>query len=84
MSERFQQNSLPGLLTIWSKDMKYLIAIIAPPISVLLCGKYIQALLNFLLTLFLIVPGIIHALLVVHEHYADKRANRLAGALGGK
>ncbi len=57
--------------------MRYLIAIILPPVAVLFCGKPIQALLNLLLTLLLYIPGLIHALLVVNDYYADKRAQRV-------
>jgi uncharacterized membrane protein YqaE (UPF0057 family) len=56
--------------------MRYLIAIILPPVAVLFCGKPIQALLNLLLTLFFYIPGLVHALLVVHDYYADKRMQR--------
>ncbi|UHA75852.1 YqaE/Pmp3 family membrane protein [Paenibacillus sp. 481] len=51
----------------------YLLAILLPPVAVLFCGKPIQALLNFLLTLCFIIPGMIHAFLVVSEHKANKR-----------
>ena len=57
--------------------MLYLIAIFVPPLAVLLAGKPFQALINLLLTLLLYVPGLLHALLVVHNHYADKRAARV-------
>jgi uncharacterized membrane protein YqaE (UPF0057 family) len=56
--------------------MRYLIAIILPPVAVLFCGKPIQALLNLVLTLFFYIPGLVHALLVVHDYYADKRMQR--------
>jgi len=55
----------------------YLLAILLPPLAVLLCGKPFQALLNCLLTLMLWVPGIIHAILVVNGHHADKRNDKL-------
>ena len=58
--------------------MLYLIAILLPPLAVLLAGKPFQAILNLLLTLLLYVPGLLHALLVVHNHYADRRAARIA------
>lgn len=61
--------------------MLYLIAILLPPLAVLLAGKPFQAILNLLLTLLLYVPGLLHALLVVHNHYADRRAARLADEL---
>lgn len=57
--------------------MLYLIAILLPPLAVLLCGKPIQALLNCLLTLLLWVPGVVHAMLVVSSHHADKRNEKL-------
>ncbi|MFS0763952.1 MULTISPECIES: YqaE/Pmp3 family membrane protein [Peribacillus] len=53
--------------------MLYLIAIIFPPLAVLLAGKPVQSVLNLVLTLFFYVPGLIHALLVVHDKKADKR-----------
>ena len=37
----------------------YLLAILLPPVAVLLCGKPIQAVLNFFLTLCFWVPGAI-------------------------
>lgn len=58
--------------------MLYLIAILLPPLAVLLAGKPFQAILNLLLTLLLYVPGLLHAILVVHNHYADRRTARLA------
>lgn len=58
--------------------MLYLIAILLPPLAVLLAGKPVQAVLNFFLTLAFWVPGVIHAILVVNEHKADKRAERIA------
>lgn len=36
----------------------YFIAVLFPPLAVLLCGKPVQALLNCVLTLFLWIPGI--------------------------
>jgi len=56
----------------------YLIAIIFPPLAVLLAGKPIQAVLNLVLTLFFYVPGLIHAILVVHDKKADKRMKQQA------
>ncbi|MES9736579.1 YqaE/Pmp3 family membrane protein [Peribacillus frigoritolerans] len=58
--------------------MLYLIAIIFPPLAVLLAGKPIQAVLNLVLTLFFYVPGLIHAILVVHDKKADKRMKQHA------
>ena len=58
----------------------YLLAILLPPVAVLLAGKPVQAVINLLLTLLLWVPGVIHALMVVSEKKADKRAQRLSEA----
>jgi uncharacterized membrane protein YqaE (UPF0057 family) len=59
----------------------YLIAILFPPLAVLLVGKPIQAVLNLILTLFFYVPGLIHAILVVHDKQADKRMKRQAALI---
>lgn len=53
--------------------MMYLLAIFLPPVAVLFCGKPIQAIINFILTLIFWVPGVIHAILVVHDKKADRR-----------
>jgi len=63
--------------------VRYFFAIVLPPLAVLLCGKPIQFLLNILLTLLGWIPGVVHAILVVHEHLADKRAQRIIKAKGG-
>lgn len=51
----------------------YLIAVVFPPLAVLLTGRPFQALLNLGLTMFFWVPGVIHAIMVVNENKADKR-----------
>jgi len=43
-------------------------------LAVLLVGKPIQAVLNFILWLIFWIPGTIHAILVINEYKADKRA----------
>lgn len=63
--------------------MLYLLAVILPPVAVLFVGKPIQALLNLILTLIGWIPGMIHAILVVNEHKADKRAQRQAEYIAG-
>jgi uncharacterized membrane protein YqaE (UPF0057 family) len=57
--------------------MRYFLAIILPPLAVLLCGKPFQFLLNLVLTLLGWVPGVVHAILVVHTHLEDKRTERI-------
>ncbi|MHB0884149.1 YqaE/Pmp3 family membrane protein [Paenibacillus sp. SEL1] len=61
--------------------MRYLLAILIPPLAVLLCGKPGQAILNFILCLFFFIPGVIHALVVVNSHKADKRNEQLIRAM---
>jgi len=57
--------------------MLYLLAVFIPPLAVLLCGKPFQALLSIPLTLLGWAPGVIHALFVVQNHYADERSRKL-------
>ncbi len=61
--------------------MRYLLAILLPPLTVFLCGKPIQTILSILLTLAFWVPGVIHALFVVHSHLADKRTEQIVDAI---
>ncbi len=63
--------------------MLYLLAVIVPPLAVLLAGKPFQALFSLLAQLTLIgwLPATLHALFVVHNHYSDKRARRLIKAM---
>lgn len=56
----------------------YFLAVICPPLAVLLVGKPVQAVLNLILSLFFYVPGLIHAIMVVSEHKADKRLEKYA------
>lgn len=60
--------------------MLYLLSLVLPPLAVLLSGKPFQAVLNVFLTLAFWVPGVIHALFVAHNHYADRRMERLIRA----
>jgi uncharacterized membrane protein YqaE (UPF0057 family) len=61
--------------------MLYLLAIVLPPVAVLICGKPIQALINLGLTLLFWIPGVIHAMLVVSSRNADKRTTRIVDAM---
>ena len=58
------------------KYMLYVLAFFLPPVAVLLVGKPIQALINLFLSILLYVPGVIHAILVIRDHKADKRMER--------
>ena len=62
--------------------MLYLLAVVIPPLAVLLCGKPFQALFSLIAQLTVIgwLPATLHALFVVNNHYADKRADRLIEA----
>lgn len=59
----------------------YLLAILLPPLAVLLCGKPFQFILNLILTLFFWFPGAIHACFVVSAKKADDRNQRLINAI---
>lgn len=61
--------------------MRYLLAILLPPIAVLSCGKPVQAILNLVLTLCFWIPGAVHALFVVHGFHEDRRAERIVAAV---
>lgn len=54
--------------------MRYLLAIVLPPIAVLSCLRPISAILNCLLCLLFWAPGVLHALLCVADYHADERA----------
>jgi uncharacterized membrane protein YqaE (UPF0057 family) len=64
--------------------MRYLLAILLPPVAVLITGRPISALINFFLWLCLIIPGVIHALFVVSQDAADERNRELMTAVSGK
>jgi uncharacterized membrane protein YqaE (UPF0057 family) len=66
------------------REMRYLLAFLLPPVAVLLVGKPIQALLNLVLTVLGWVPGVIHALIVISNHKADKRTDKVVKALKKK
>jgi uncharacterized membrane protein YqaE (UPF0057 family) len=60
--------------------MLYLLAIFLPPLAVLLCSKPVQAVLNLILCL-TCVGAWVHAVLVVADHKANQRTNRLIRAM---
>lgn len=61
--------------------MRYFLAIVLPLLAVLMCGKPMQFVLNLLLTVLGWIPGSVHAVLVVHNHLADKRTARVIAAM---
>lgn len=61
--------------------MRYVLALLLPPLAVLLCGKPFQAVINLLLTLCFWIPGVVHALLVANDYYEDERHEDLVRAM---
>lgn len=61
--------------------MLYLLALVCPPLAVLLVGRPVSAILNVFLSLALYFPGAIHACLVVSEAKANARSKRQTKAL---
>jgi uncharacterized membrane protein YqaE (UPF0057 family) len=61
--------------------MRYLLAILLPPVAVFLIGKPFQGFLNILLTMAGYLPGIIHALFLVNEYKQDKRTDKMIKAI---
>ncbi len=57
----------------------YLLAFVCPPLAILLCGKPFQALLSIPL-LCMYFPSALWALLVVSDHKANRRTDRLIRA----
>lgn len=53
--------------------MLYILAVIFPPLAVLMCGRPFNAVISLGLTLLFWVPGVVHAFLIVLEYKADKR-----------
>ncbi len=45
--------------------MRYLQVIVLPPLAVLSCREPFQAILNLILTVCLLIPGVVHALIFV-------------------
>jgi uncharacterized membrane protein YqaE (UPF0057 family) len=61
--------------------MRYLFAILIPPIAVLMCGRPGTAMLNLILWVCGIFPGIIHAMSIVGQANGDRRNRELIRAL---
>jgi uncharacterized membrane protein YqaE (UPF0057 family) len=58
--------------------MLYLLAVILPPVAVLLRGKPFQALINLILTICFWIPGVIHAWIVINGANQDARMKKQA------
>ncbi|MFO0847733.1 MAG: YqaE/Pmp3 family membrane protein [Gemmataceae bacterium] len=61
--------------------MRYLLCFIFPPLAVGLCGKPVQAVLNFFLLFLFVVPAVLHGLLVVNSTMAEERNEELIRAM---
>ncbi|MBP9819115.1 YqaE/Pmp3 family membrane protein [Candidatus Woesebacteria bacterium] len=59
----------------------YLLAIVFPPLAVLLTAGFLPAVLNLVLWVFGFIPGIIHALFVVSSSKADRRSKSLENVM---
>ena len=57
--------------------MRYVLAILCPPLGTLVCWRGIQTLINIPLTLLFYVPGLIHAMAVVNDFYNERRQKDL-------
>ena len=56
--------------------MRYVLAVLCPPLAVLLCQGLFAATVNAVLSLCFWVPGVIHALCVVRQYRLGRRENR--------
>jgi uncharacterized membrane protein YqaE (UPF0057 family) len=61
--------------------MVYFLAIICPPLAVLIKGKPISALINLFLCFLFWIPGVIHAFAIINSADADKRNNKMIKAI---
>lgn len=61
--------------------MRYLLAIVLPPVAVAFSAGLMTFLLNVALCLLFWIPGIVHAILVVNRFYADRRHKELVKAI---
>ena len=58
-----------------------ILAIVLPPVAVLLCGKPIRALITVPLCVLAWLPGVIYAWSVVNATAADRRTSRIVKAV---
>ena len=77
--KNYRIDSRPG--SSHNHPMRYLFAILLPPLAVLSCGKLFQFILSIILTLCFWIPGVIHAILVVSSYQADQRTRAVVKAI---
>lgn len=63
--------------------MRYLLCFIFPPLAVLLCKRPLSAFVNLLLCVLLVLPGVIHALIVVASTNKERRHAEMLSAVSG-
>ena len=61
--------------------MRYVLAILVPPLAVIKCHKPRQVALNIFLTLLFWIPGAAHAALMVFDHQEEQRAQDVSDAI---
>jgi uncharacterized membrane protein YqaE (UPF0057 family) len=61
--------------------MRYVLAILLPPVAVFSTGRIFQGCINIILTLLGWVPGVVHAALIVNDYKGEQRANRIVDAI---
>lgn len=64
--------------------MLYFLALFCPPLAAAWCGGIGGFILNLILTVCGVVPGIVHALFVTNRFYSDRRHAETLAALTGK
>lgn len=52
--------------------MRYFLCVILPPIAVLSTGRNGAFILNIFLTALFILPGIVHAMIIINNYYEEK------------
>ena len=58
------------------KALRYFFSVVLPPLAVFLTGRIGSFFLSLILTLLGWLPGVIHAILVVTDFEAERRARR--------
>ena len=67
----------------WPKKlwMRYVLAILVPPLAVFKCRRPTQTAVNVALTLCFYLPGVAHAAIMVFDHYEEQRAQNVMNAI---
>lgn len=76
-----EQDVAGARFPLWRLAVRYVLAILLPPIAVLSCGKWFQAVVNLVLTLCFWLPGAIHAMFVVSDYHRERNLEQMVGAM---